>query len=99
VEVKPLGSTNEPFTPRAIDIDVPSADSEMHMNKVEIKSEVEAMRAQFWNQEASNLEIMAGILHALPSFNIHGTPMGCGVETAWGQSIASLVVCVHKSRR
>jgi hypothetical protein len=68
-----------------IAIDVPSANSESHINKMEIQSEADATMAQFWNNDAATLEIMAGILHALPSFNLHTTPMGCGVEVAWGQ--------------
>ena len=36
---------------------------------------------------------MAGILHALPSFNIHTTPMGCGIEVAWGKYQGTYIKC------
>jgi hypothetical protein len=54
------------------------------LNSTETQEEGASVDAQSWNSDAANLEIMAGILHALPSFNIHMTPMGCGVEVAWG---------------
>lgn len=50
----------------------------------------QAKSAQSWNQTASGYEVIAGILHSVPSFNIHTKPMGCGVEVAWGMpNIAS----------
>jgi hypothetical protein len=64
---------------------VPSSASDTHANQLELEEQNEAIDAQFWNSQAANLEVMAGILNALPSFNIHMTPMGCGVEVAWGK--------------
>ncbi|KPI41866.1 uncharacterized protein AB675_5621 [Cyphellophora attinorum] len=83
VEVPSLGSSNLPFTPMTIKIDPPAA-GDTHLNSLELQEQTQAIIAQFWNGEVANLEIMAGILHALPSFNVHGTPMGCGIEVAWG---------------
>lgn len=60
------------------------------MTSVEKEEAEQAKSAQNWNQVASGHEVLAGILHAVPSFNIHTTPMGCGVEVAWGMpNIAS----------
>ena len=69
----------------------------MHLNKMEEMSEVASAEAQFWTNDASNLELLASILHALPSFNVHGTPFGCGVEVAWGGFILLLIICDRDS--
>ncbi|KAK5203125.1 hypothetical protein LTR96_011047 [Exophiala xenobiotica] len=83
VNVPPLGSTSQPFTGVNIDIEPPAA-GDTHLNSTELQEETQAIIAQVWNGEVALLEIVAGILHALPSFNVHGTPMGCGIEVAWG---------------
>ncbi|KAM6504796.1 hypothetical protein FSOLCH5_015286 [Fusarium solani] len=89
VDVKPLDSKGEPFKPKAIDIDIPAA-GDTHINSMEMESEDQAETAEFLHDIASHHEVMAGILHAVPSFNIHSEPAGCGVETAWGMpNIAS----------
>jgi hypothetical protein len=67
-----------------ITIDVPASNSDMHANLLEMEEQNQAVFAQFWNDQATNEELIAGILNALPSFNIHTTPMGCGIEVAWG---------------
>jgi hypothetical protein len=47
---------------------------------------------QIWNLLASGYEVLASILHSVPSFNIHITPWGCGTEVAWGMpNIASAI--------
>jgi hypothetical protein len=83
--VAPLGTPGDPFKPKTIDIDIPSSDSELHLNGSEIAAEVWSSVAQGWTDGAATLEIMASLFHVLPSFNAHITPMGCGVEVAWGR--------------
>jgi hypothetical protein len=56
----------------------------LHLNTTGVQEEEQSMVAQGWNNDAANLEVMAGILHTLPIFNIHMTPMSYGVEFAWG---------------
>jgi hypothetical protein len=85
VDVQPLGSTDNPFTAINVPIDTPASTGDLHLNTTETQEETQSLQAQLWNQDAATLEIMAGILHALPSFNIHTTPMGCGIEIAWGK--------------
>jgi len=85
--VQALGTTDRPFTPVDVPIDVPTTVGDLHLNTTEIQQEIQSGIAQGWNDDASSLEVMAGILHALPSFNIHMTPMGCGVEVAWGMPL------------
>jgi hypothetical protein len=75
-----------------LDIEVPSG-GDSHLNTTETLQETMAGDAQFWNQEAANLEVMAGILHALPSFNVHATPFGCGIEVAWGK-LVPVMACI-----
>jgi hypothetical protein len=97
VDTLPLGSTDQPFTAVNVNIDAPGT-GDLHLNKTETQEEGQAVLAQFWNNEAANLEVMAGILHALPSFNIHGTPMGCGIEVAWGKYQATYIGCfLHRN--
>jgi hypothetical protein len=83
VEVKVLGSGGEPFKPKSIDIDVPSSGSDAHLNLIEIKSESLAAVAQTWTDSAANLEVMANLLHMLPSINLHAQLWGCGPEVVW----------------
>lgn len=85
VQVQALGSTpGKPFTPVAISINAPSS-GDSHINSIESQSEDMSVEAQFWNDDAANSEIVAGIMHMLPNFNIHMTPFGCGVEVTWGE--------------
>lgn len=83
--IQPLGSADGQFKPVNISVDVPPSGSDMHANQLELEEQSQAVQAQSFNDMASTLEVMAGILNALPSFNIHMTPMGCGVEVAWGK--------------
>lgn len=81
---------SEKFKPLDLAIEAPSADGDLHLTSAEKEEGEQAKSAQFWNQMASGHEVIAGILHSVPSFNIHTTPMGCGVEVAWGMpNIAS----------
>ncbi|KAF7513140.1 hypothetical protein GJ744_010536 [Endocarpon pusillum] len=84
-EVQPLGGS-QPFKQFDIKIDSPTTDGDLHLNSTEKQEMDEAREAQQLNKSASQLEIIAGILHAIPSFNIHTTPWGCGVEIAWGMT-------------
>jgi hypothetical protein len=70
--------------PTIIDIDSPKPESQVHLNETEEQSETASADAQFWTNDAGKMELAASILHALPSFNVHGTPFGCGIEIAWG---------------
>jgi hypothetical protein len=42
----------------------------------------DASSAQDGNEKAGLVETLSGILNALPSFNIHGTPFVIGIEIA-----------------
>jgi hypothetical protein len=90
-DVQTLGGA-QPFKQFDITIEAPTTDGDLHVNSAEKEEADQAQEAQTWNYIAAGHEIVAGILHAVPSFNLHTTPMGCGVEVAWGMpNIASSI--------
>jgi hypothetical protein len=81
-----LGSGNEPFKVKAIDVDRPSSGSDAHMNSLETQSEALAAMAQSFTESAASTEMMASILSMLPQIDPLAEPMGCGVQLVFGES-------------
>lgn len=67
-----------------LEIEAPISDGDLKLTQKEKMEMDDAPSAQGWNEKAGLVETVSRILNALPSFDIHGTPLGVGVEIAWG---------------
>jgi hypothetical protein len=83
-EAAPITDDDSEYQVLALQIEAPTTEGDLKLNSNEKLEMDEASKAQDVSEDAGHLEVLAGILHALTSFNIHDTPFGCGIEVAWG---------------
>lgn len=70
-----LPTDETPYQETVLQIEEPSSDGDLSLTVNEKEEMDDAATAQDYNHQAGSLETLAGILNALPSFNLHATPM------------------------
>jgi hypothetical protein len=78
----PDGTTD--FNPLGNPIEPPVDDGGLKLIANEKEEMDKASTAADWMTGIGVVETLASVFHALPTMNIHGTPLGVGVAVCWG---------------
>ena len=100
IDESAVPSENTAFSGLANDIVTVDGDSGLKLIPFEKEDMDKSHEAADWQTGIGVVETLSSILHALPTINSHGTPLGVGVAVSWGfPNLANAVSAVGRGLR